>query len=164
MNLLKRLLWIILALVMVIFDVSFLTNFSLNGASILFSFLILMIFSLLDKKGEYVIFALALVIGFSVFSSVPILVIAINFLILPIVVNYVRLNYFPVPTALTIFLYLLLATFLFDFSLLVYAGEWSRAGFTTVAEFVAMNTILGGIMYSLYLRFSKRFSIMDIKI
>ncbi len=147
----------ILGLFLILLDVSFLSNFEIYGASILTSFLALVIFVIYDKTDDYIYFSLILILLFSIFSSLPLGVILVNFLILPVAMNIILQKYFPRPNNFTVLFYFIFATFVFDFVLLAWSGSWNAAGFLAVGYFTAINSVAGWIINYIYNSVKKKF-------
>jgi len=158
MKQLKFLFYLLLGLLTVLLDVSFFSSFEIYGASILTSFIAMVVFAIRDNGDEYAYFGLLQVILFAVFSSLPLGVIALNFFLLPIGLNIVAKKYFPKPNNFTILFYLVATTFLFDFILLVWSSEWNAAGFLAVGYFTAINSMVGWLVYYVIDLFKKKFT------
>ncbi|MDO8444038.1 MAG: hypothetical protein Q7S80_00850 [bacterium] len=159
MKQLKYLWYLFSGLFLVLLDVSFLSNFDVYGASIITSFLILIIMAISNRDDDYIYFSLILIILFSIFSSLPLGIIAINFLVLPITLNIIIKKYFPRPNHFTIMLYFIFATFIFDLVLLIWSRDWSATGLLAVGYFVVINSFAGWIINSIYFSFKKRFTL-----
>lgn len=151
--------YIFLGLILVMLDVSFFSNFEVYGASVITSFLVLVILAISDKGDDYIFFSLILVILFSVFSSLPLGVIALNFLAMPMILNLVVKKYFPRPNNFTAVLYFTVATFIFDLVLLIWSRDWNMLGFLAVGYFTVINSLVGWVMNSIYLSFKKKFTL-----
>ena len=165
MNKIKYFWYLIIGLLSVLLDVSFLSNFEVYGASVITSFLILIILAISDKGDDYIYFALLLVILFSIFSSLPLGVIAFDLLVLPIALNLVIKKYFPRPNNFTALFYFILATFAFDLFLLIWSRDWSMTGFLAVGYFVVINSLAGWMIYFIYNAIRKKFMLdTEIKI
>lgn len=163
MKLSKLLLYILLGLVLVIMDLTFFSYIEIYGASLITSLVVLTMLALSSKNDDYIYFGLILVILFSIFSSVPLFVIGLNFVLVPATINYVIKKYLPSPSTLTAVLYFIFVAFLFEFSLLVWSSEWSVVGFKAVGYFVMINAILGTIINVLYTK-AKNFFLSEFEI
>jgi len=148
-----------LGLLLVLLDVSFLSNFEIYGASIITSFLTLIIMTISDRGDDYIYFSLILILLFSIFSSLPLGVIVINFLVLPSVLNLVVREYFPRPNHVTVMLYFILTTLIFDLVLLVWSRYWSATGLLAVGYFVLINSFAGWIINFIYLSLKRKFTL-----
>jgi|GEM_PF-1096017 len=165
MKQIKLILYLLFGVFTVLLDVSFFSNFEKYGASILSSFIVMVIMAIKGQSDDYTYFALLLVILFAIFSSLPLGVIALNFFFLPIALNIITKKYFPTPNNFTILFYLIAASFLFDFILLVWSHEWNAVGFLAVGYFTAINSMAGWLAYYVFASFKKRFSLSsEIKI
>lgn len=146
-------------------DISFFSFLGVYGATILSSFIFMIIFTFLDKtKKDYLIVSLSLVLFFVVFSSLPLFPIMINFFLIPAAISYFRKYYLPEPSLIVSPLYFLAATFIFEGVLLIYDKAWNNYGFLTFSWFIFINTVLGIIIYALYLRIRRKFRSFEIKI
>lgn len=159
MKQLKFFWFLFLGFTLVLFDVSFLSNFELYGASILTSFLTLIMLIISGREDDYISFSLILILLFSIFSSLPLATIVINFLVLPLAINLVLRKYFPRPNNFSALFYFVFATFVFDFVLLVWSGEWNATGFLAVGYFTVINSLAGWALNSVYLSFKKKFTL-----
>ena len=103
MNYLKNITLILIAFCLVLFDVAFMSNFQFFGANLLLSAAFLLVFSLFDiQPMRFYVFTFSIVFFFAILSSLPLYVILINFLILPLLLNFFRRRFFPEPTLLTL--------------------------------------------------------------
>lgn len=143
MKYLKFLSFFFLGLCLVLLDVSFLSNFEVYGATVISSFVFLIILAISDRQEDFVLFSLSLVILFAVFSSLPLFIIFLNFVLLPLAFNLVRRKYLHVPNRFSAVIYLLAATFLFELVLVIWGREFNQFGFLAVAYFIIINTICG---------------------
>ena len=162
MNILRYLMLAFVCVLLVIFDVVFLVNFQLYGATIFSSFLFLVIFAISGRRDDYIFIAFCLVLLFAVFSSLPIWLSLILFIILPSLLHFIRQQYFPEPNVLSSLLYFFAATLCFDFILLVYADGWSIEGAISLASFVAANTLAGCLMFAVAYRFREKRGVIKV--
>lgn len=147
----KNIVLFALAAALVLFDVSFLSNFEVYGATILSSYSLLIIMSVLGGFNNFAYFSLSLVILFAVFSSLPIFLILLNFVGLPLLFNFVRHKYFHAPNRFTILIYLVIANFLFEAFVMIWLREFSPAGVLTVGYFTIINTVAGFLISLVYI-------------
>jgi hypothetical protein len=161
----KYLFLIVLSFVLSFMDISFFSFLGVYGATILTSFIFMIIFTLVDKtKKDYIIVSLSLVLFFSIFSSLPLFPIMVNFFLIPAAISYIRKYYLPEPSLIVSPLYFLVATFIFEGVLLIYSKAWNNEGLLTFSWFVFINTMVGVIVYYFYLKIRKRFKSFEIKI
>ncbi|MEI7791884.1 MAG: hypothetical protein WCI57_00130 [Candidatus Berkelbacteria bacterium] len=163
MNIFKKILLVCLALATVLLDVSFFSAFEIYGATIISSLAVLLTMAITDRSRNYLIYVFSLILFFTIFSSLPLLVIALEFLALPVGLNYVMTRYFPRPKAVTSPVYYLFGNFIFELVLLVYSKEYNQAGLLTLSYFVVLNSILGVIFYILQEKVKNDFNIEEIK-
>lgn len=164
MSIFKKILLVCLALVTVLLDVSFFSTFEIYGATVISSLAILLTMAITDRNRNYLIYAFSLILFFTIFSSLPLIVIAIEFLALPAGLNYVMTRYFPRPRAATSPIYYLFGNFIFELVLMVYAKEYNQVGLLTLSYFVVLNSIFGVIFYVLLEKVKNDFNIEEIKV
>jgi|GEM_PF-1446708 len=145
----KKLLVVLLAFIAVFLDVSFFSFWPIFGATLISSFVLVVIFSLLFDIQLFLIFSLSVVFFFAIFSSLPLLIIIACFLLLPALLLYVRDRYLPEPNFIIIVVYLIIANSLFEIMLLTFFGEWNENGLLAFAYFITLNTLLGLICLAL---------------
>jgi hypothetical protein len=165
MNYFKYVLVIIVAFLLSFLDISFFSFLDIYGATVLSSFIFLIIFTIVDKtKQDYLVVSLALVLFFIVLSSLPLIPLLINFFLIPAIINYVRKYYLREPTLFASIGYFFIACFIFELTLLIYARAWNATGFLTFAWFIFLNVFLSFISYAIYLKIRKNFSSLEIKL
>lgn len=163
MSIFKKILLVFLALVTVLLDVSFFSAFEVYGATIILSLVILLTMSITDRSRTYLIYAFSLILFFTIFSSLPLFVIALEFLALPVGLNYIVTRYFPRPRPVTSPIYYLFGNFIFELVLMVHGKEYNQAGLLTLSYFVVLNSIIGVICYVLLEKVKNDFNIEDIR-
>ncbi|MCX6808251.1 MAG: hypothetical protein NTW50_01105 [Candidatus Berkelbacteria bacterium] len=164
MKLFRNILLVVLALSLVLLDVSFFVNFEVNGATFLSSFCVLVVLALVDNSKKYYIFSLALVLFFSLFTSLPLLVIALNFFLLPAFLNFIRLKFFPEPTPFTSLFYFISISVVFEIIIMIYSGSWNSQALLALLYFVLINSAAGVFLFTMYRIIKKRFLLGEIKI
>jgi len=164
MNTFKKIMLIVAALVTVLLDVSFFSSIEIYGATIILSLSILLTMAISDRSRNYLIYAFSLILFFTIFSSLPLIVIAIEFLLLPTGLNYVMIKYFPKPRPVTSPIYYAFGTLFFELVLLVYSKEFTESGLLTLSYFVVINSIVGVICYIVQEKVKNDFKIEDIRI
>jgi hypothetical protein len=87
---------------------------------------------------------------FTIFSSLPIYALLINFLILPASLNIVKKTYLPDPTVFTSFFYFFIASFIFELILIINFKGLNSDGLLTLAYFSFMNSFLGVVLFIIY--------------
>lgn len=153
MKQLKLLIYFLLGFVLVLFDVSFLSNFEIYGATVLLSFSFLVILAVVRPFEDFMYFSLSLVILFAIFSSLPLFLVVLNFVLLPLLINFVRTKYFHRPGRLGMIAYLAVANFLFELILTIWAKELNQSGFLAIGYFTLINTFTGFIINLIYSAF-----------
>jgi len=156
--------YILSALILIILDISFFVNFEAYNATLLSSLIVLLILAILDPTRQFFVYALACVLLFSIFSSLPVPFIIFGFFVLPALINIIRIKFFPEPTPFTSGIYFLSGTFLFHLPLIFYGSDYSLSSLTTLIYFALLNTVVAIFCFSLYLIMRKRFSIGEIKL
>lgn len=152
MKLFKIIIFGILALLLTLLDVAFFSNLPVYGATIVSTFLVAIIFSLDNKWENLVLFGSFSLLFYSVFSSVPILVLAFVFYILPFAVHYLRKNYFRDTSAVFSIAYFAPVLLLFDLSLMIATKQWGAEAVLALCYFVLINSVFGVIIYAPTLR------------
>lgn len=160
---LKTISLVCLALALVLLDTSFFSFLSVNNASIILSFLVIVIFALKLSSSFYTI-TFFTIIFFTIFSSVPPWLIVLCFLILPSLVYYLRSSFLPEPSILSVPVYYMLLTSVFDILLLLYAKELNKQGLLSLCYFVLINTIAGIFIYQTISKIQKSLGHSEIKI
>jgi len=163
MNTIKKILLIVAALITVLLDVSFFSSLEIYGATVILSLAVLLTMAITDRGRDYLIYAFSLILFFTIFSSLPLIVIAIEFLVLPAGLNFVLTKYFPKPRPATSPIYYIFGTLFFEFVLLVYSKEFTQSGFLTLGYFVVINSIVGVICYIVQEKVKSDFNIEEIK-
>jgi len=151
MEYLKNLFFVLLALICVILDVSFFSFMAVAGATLLVSFTGSMVIAMYRKKEELIIYLLSIVLFFSIFSSLPPLIILINFLLIPYLANFIRNRFFPEPTIFTGLIYISVSLILFQLILLGYTRQLNLGMVAASGYFVLINAIAGIIIQGCYL-------------
>lgn len=161
-----RLIWyIFLGLALVLLDVSFFAVLEFRGAAIVSSFLTLIVLAISDRKENFVYFSLVLIILLTIFSSLPISIIGINFLVLPWLLNFAIKRYFRRPDPITNIFYLSFASLVFSLTLMIWANDWSLAGFVVALYFTLINSLAGWLIGYVYLSLRKKLTLdVEIKI
>ena len=147
-NLKRNIFIFLMALLLVFLDVYFFSFLSIRGISILSSFLVLIIFSLLLNR-DYIVLALSMIIFLTIFSSLNIFILFLLYLILPTLVVYLRKKYLPEPSVLYSFFYFLFLTFLVGICLMFDPNQISADFLLVALYFSGLNTIFGVIFFAL---------------
>lgn len=163
MNILLKILFIFAALFLTVLDVSFFSGLQIYGASLLISFVVLIIFALVGQQENWLVFSFGLIFSFAIFSSLPSIVLVINFFLVPAVINFVRRKYLPEPTLFSSISYFVVASLLFELMLVVYFREFDQQVALACSYFVVINSICGMILFGLYLKMRKKFVSSEIK-
>lgn len=144
-NLLKYFFISIFSFCLVLLDTSFFSMLTFYEAQIIISFLALIIFAL--KVDEILtFFCFSIVIFFAVFSSLPVWLILINFLLIPSVVLYLRKNFLPEPSMVSLPLYFMITCFAFEFVLLLYSHDINSKSLLVLVCFALINCFFGTIL------------------
>jgi hypothetical protein len=148
MNWFRVIIFGFLALLLTLLDVTFFSNLSVYGATIITTFIVVVIFAL-DKKWEsLILFSSFSFILYSVFSSVPVLVLVFIFYILPFFIHYLRKNYFRDVSAFFSIAYFVPSLFLFDLSLMIATKQWGVEAVLALCYFVIINSVFGIVIYA----------------
>ena len=161
----KYLFLIVLSFILAFLDISLFSFIGIYGATLLTSFLSVIIFSLSDKSHkDYLIVALSMVLFFSVLSSLPLLAIILGFFVIPASISYIREKHLPEPSAPVSILYFFVASVFFEIILIVSLRAWDQNSMLTFAWFVFLHALFGFISFSFFLRIRKNLTISEIKL
>lgn len=156
MRYLKNFSIIILVFILVLLDVSFFSNFQLYDATVLSTIAFILVFCIADIHMRYLnIFALSAIFFFSIFSSLPIFIILVNFLVLPLALKIARGRYFPEPTVIMAIFYSLLFSFCFETVMILYDRIWSKEAILSLFCFTVLNTFASVVVYAVFLTMRK---------
>lgn len=161
---LKKILIVILTFVMVLFDISLFSFWDLHGATVISSLVFILFLAMAAKSKTFLIPSLSALFFFSVFSSLPMLVLFLNFIILPAAVHFFRIRFFPEPNIFSSFFYFVAGSFCFEFVLLIFSGEWNQAGFLTLGYFILINSLFGLLCFLSYIVSRRFFALPEIKV
>lgn len=155
---------ILIAFCLSFLDIAFFSFLEIYGATILSSFIFLIIFSITDKtKRDYMIASLAVVLFYSIFSSLPLPIIFTGFFIIPASIGYIRERYLPEPTPIVSILYFFVSALLFEGILVAYVKAWNPTGLLTLSWFVFLHILVGFLCYLIFFRLRKKLSRGEIK-
>ena len=143
----KNILIILLALFLVLIDTTFFTLFSIGGVSIISSFAVLIIFSLIGNRNDFLIFSLSLIIFLTIFSSIPPVMLIISFCIVPALILYLRQNYLPEPPLSLTFVYYFFGNIFLGIFLILFGQNINSVVINSFIIFVATNSLIGVIFY-----------------
>lgn len=163
MKFLFKIILIIVPFILTLLDVSFFSQFSIFGATILSLYSILLIYSFLGEFANFLILATSSIFLFSIFSSVPVWLIFISFFIIPSVIFYLRKNFFPDSSILFVSSIFLLSNFIFQFLLLAYSREWNNQGLLALAYFVFLNSFFGILIFLFAKKMLKKYKRNEVK-
>lgn len=151
MNWKKNLFLSLFALILVLLDVSFFSAISLNGATIISTYVLIINFALISTPKNYhenfTFFEAVSLIGFSVFTSVPIIILFFAFFIVPAIIVFLRKNYFPMPSIINSAIFFLLSNIFFEFLFILNQKQMNQAGLELIAYFSIINTLFGVFIY-----------------
>lgn len=160
MNWKKNLFLSLFALILVLLDISFFSAISLNGATIISTYILIINFALLtnpkDYHNNFTFFEVTSLIGFSVFSSVPITILFFAFFIVPAIIVFLRKNYFPMPSILNSVVFFFLSNIIFEFLFVLYQKQINQTGIELIAYFSIINTLFGVFVYYISNRIKPR--------
>lgn len=163
MNWKKLLLFCLTSYFFTILDVSFFSNFSFFGATIVSAYIIVLVFALVAEKNDCFLFLFLTFFFYAIFSSVPIIILFILFVVLPGILIYLRKYNYVEPTlvvsSVTVFVFLLL----FELILLIYYKEFNFSAVKLVTGFVLVNSLVSLIIFDFVKIFQKKFSIAKIE-
>jgi hypothetical protein len=147
---------IVLAFVLALLDVSFLGAITIGGATIISTFVVVIVFAILNKLDATILFAAAAALFFTILSSVPLWIIFLGFFVIPGIVIYLRRTNLPEPNVAVSFFYFIISTLIFELLFLINFREFNLVGFNLTGAFVLINSLAGVIAYYFAKRFSKR--------
>lgn len=151
---------LLLGFILVIIDVAFLSNLEFFGVTILTSYIALLEFAILNRKSNsFLAFSVILFALFAIFSSLPLPILVLNFILLPAFLIFIKSNYFAGTTILSTIFFLLFASFLFESILVLYAGfSLSTVEiYLSMIVFTLLHTIIGFAVYLVARVFKKNF-------
>ncbi|MFA7244025.1 MAG: hypothetical protein WC080_01915 [Patescibacteria group bacterium] len=139
----------ITALIATLLDISYFSFLSVAGSSILLVFIIQLILAALDLKYYSIIFASFAVLFYAGLSSVPIQYILILFIIIPLLIFYLRqkirfdLTYFS-------FLFIIVGSCaVFQILLIILELNFSIQSFLSALTFIVVNSLAGIVVFSI---------------
>lgn len=149
-NILQNLLILIAVFFLVLLDISFFSSMDLYGATLISSFAFLILLAITDKKSNYLFASSVCLLFFTIFSSLPIFLLLLDFLILPAIVNNIKRTYLPEPTVFTSFFYFFSASLFFEIILIGYLKGFDSDGLLTIGYFSILNAFLGVLLFTIY--------------
>lgn len=152
-----KILLILFALFLSVMDTAFFSNLTINGASIVSVYMLSIIFAINGDFERFLLFVGATVIFFSIFSSLPIYLIFLLFLVIPSFLLFLRKKYLPHPSVPVSLFYFIIVDFLFEIILLLQSKEWSRNGFEILGYFILINSVFGVIMFYIVNKIKNKF-------
>lgn len=164
MKFFRKFLIVLFAFVLTLLDVSFFSNLTVGGSTIISTYVFITIFSLIGDSSISLVFSLSCVLFFVAFSSVPLFSILLLFFVFPAIIVYLRKNYFPEPSVLLSAIFFLVANLVLELFMLFNAKEFSEAALQTLLYFVIINSIFGVIAFYFTKRIRKKFGREMIKI
>lgn len=163
MNFIKGLVLTICALVLSLLDTSFFSAMPLFGATIISTFVFAMVLCVSKDQNILIYYSVSSVFFFSIFSSLPVWLIVVVFLLIPYILFFIRKKYFPkqsIPSSIPFFM---AGTLIFSFILLVYNKQWDIDGVIVVIYFMIINSALGMGLYYILARWEQDFGRKEIK-
>lgn len=154
MNWKNIILIITLAFILSLLDISFLGAVSISGATIVSTFVAVVIFAILNNLRSTLLFAAAASLFLTILSSLPLWIILFGFFVIPGLIIYLRRTNLPEPGVLISFFYFVIAAFLFELMFLANYKEFNIAGFNLTGSFVLINSITGVIVFYIVKRFT----------
>jgi hypothetical protein len=160
---LQRILIIFLAFLFILLDVSFFSTFQVLGVSILSSYIVAINFALMKRFESTLIFCIASTIFLAVFSSLPVILIWIIYLLLPMVTFFIRAKYFAVPGIIISVLFFIGASTVMGSILLINSRGLNVSGLTKLFYLVLENAIFGILIYMIFRKMQKKVIYKEIK-
>lgn len=151
-----------MSLAAVILDTSFFSFLPVNDASVIISFLIVILFAL-KLSEDFLIAGFFAIIFLTILSSLPPWLILICYLLLPSIIFYLRGRYLPEPSYVAAIVYFVVLNFIFDLVLLLNVGGFSARGMTSLLYFVLINSFVGMILFTAVDRIHRSFKKGEIK-
>lgn len=134
---------VIIAFALGLLDTSFFSFIEFHSSTVLSSFVILIIFTLIGRRDELIVLAAASVVMMAVFSSLSLWAIYLIFLLLPAGVAFFRAKYLPDPSLFSSVIILIFGLGLADLILVLASGDLSRSAAVDAIFFILMNAIFG---------------------
>lgn len=149
----------ILTLITSVLDISYFSAIPILGSSILLTFELVIIIAAYDWRYYSIIFSMFAILFYSGLSSLPIYYILILFIIIPLLIFYLRkriifeINYF---TFLTI---IVASNFLFQMIYLLIEWNFSFDALISALSFILINTLAGMVLFIISSKLSRTLKI-----
>lgn len=155
MNLIKQLFLGLLAFFLVVLDTAFFSNLPFFGATIISSFVAMVVISLFVKLSDCYIFSSVATISMSIFSSVSVFSLLLVFFVIPSAIYYLRKYYIKDLNPLAAIPFFTGSFLIFDLILMMSSKEYGNEAFLAMGYFAVINTVFGAIIYSIIRYFRK---------
>ncbi|MCL5410399.1 MAG: hypothetical protein M1324_00905 [Patescibacteria group bacterium] len=164
MKITKNFFLIFFAFVFSILDTSFFSFLPIIGeVTIISAYVAIIYFSISGQINDFLIFTIAVIFFFSAFSSLPVWLVVLTFLLVPYFIFYIRKKYFPEPSILSSLAFFGSGTFLFALTSIIYSKEWNGKNIFTSFCFVLINSAFGVLLYYVSKNIRKKLTRKDIK-
>ena len=163
MNLFKIVSLTLLSFLLVVLDVSFFSFLPIHGATIISVFIVAIFIALTSDTKNIFNFSFASIIFLSALSSLPMFLIFIGFLVLPLINYYLKVVLFKDLNIVLAMLMMFFSTAVFYLIMMIYTGAWGNESLISGWYFVLINSLLGTVMYEVYLRIRLRFARGEVK-
>lgn len=147
MNFTNYIILILLAVISALLDTSFFSFLDVWNATVLLTFQILIVLSLLRFKNVLIVFAALSILLYASLSSLPIIFLIVAFLLIPLLIVYLGTKITFESNFPLILLSFLLINLVFQLLLVAISLEVSGAALTSVASFALINSMVGIIIF-----------------
>ena len=143
MKIITYLFLILLAFFLSLVDTSFLSFLPIYSATILLTVSVIITFALVGFQKAALIFAAFAVLFYTCFSSLPPIFLAASFLILPLLIVYLKKMAIFETGRYFIFLIYFFSFLILGLALIILAADFSPSVFLTLFSFATINTLAG---------------------
>ena len=150
MKLFESLIWIVVAFLACCLDTSFFAFYEIFNATIISSFCLILVIALLDFKIQSLYYGAFCILFLSALSSLPIYSLFIAYMIIPLLIFYLRQKiYFEAVLPVAVFV-LLTSSVIFRLSIIPLGSFSYEELLLSVLAFPILNTIFGAVIFVLF--------------
>lgn len=147
MNLIEFILYPLLSFIFVCLDTSFFSFHEICSSTIISSFVILILFSLFDKRKQALYFAAFSILFLSALSSLPLYALFIAYLGSPLIISFLKQKIFFEQVLSSAVLILIAANLIFRI-MLIPMSNFSQDGLLlSIIMFIFINTLFGVFLF-----------------
>jgi hypothetical protein len=150
MKLFESLIWIVVAFLACCLDTSFFAFYEIFNATIISSFCLILVITLLDYKIQSLYYGAFCILFLSALSSLPIYSLFVAYMIIPLLIFYLRQKiYFEAVLPVAVFV-LLISSVIFRLSIIPLGSFSYEELLLSVLAFPILNTIFGAVIFVLF--------------